>query len=318
MINYSVEKGYQGMLDAYEKAGGDKGVLGKPEIGNLVIHENKVLSANGAEGIKIETKETENGVNIYFLVEEGAKIKHPVHLCFGILPQQGLQDIGLRVDVGSGAEVSVIAHCIFPNAVHIIHKMDAVINIGDNAKFSYKETHYHGESGGIEVIPKARITLGEKALYENTFSLTQGCVGKLDFDYDITCAARSVAELTTKVYGKKDDVIKISEKMHLNGDGARSLMKTRVVPTDRAWSEVIGETYGNAPYVRGHMDCMEVVIGKEAVARAIPIVSVTNDKAKITHEAAIGSIDKKQMETLMARGLDEDEAVDVIIRGILR
>ena len=318
MINYSVEKGYQGMLDAYEKAGGDKGVLGKPEIGNLVIHENKVLSANGAEGIKIETKETENGVNIYFLVEEGAKIKHPVHLCFGILPQQGLQDIGLRVDVGSGAEVSVIAHCIFPNAVHIIHKMDAVINIGDNAKFSYKETHYHGESGGIEVIPKARVTLGKKALYENTFSLTQGCVGKLDFDYDITCAARSVAELTTKVYGKKDDIIKINERANLNGSSAKSLIKTRVVLRDRARAEVIGETYGNAPYARGHVDCIELVNGEQAVARAIPIVSVTNDKAKVTHEAAIGSIDKKQMETLMARGLDEDEAVDVIVRGILR
>ena len=38
----------------------------------------------------------------------------------------------------------------------------------------------------------------------------------------------------------------------------------------------------------------------------------------ITHEAAIGSIDKKQVETLMARGLDESEAVDVIVRGILR
>lgn len=43
----------------------------------------------------------------------------------------------------------------------------------------------------------------------------------------------------------------------------------------------------------------------------------------VTHEAAIGSIDRKQMETLMAKGLDEDEAVgydiyDIIVRGILR
>ena len=38
----------------------------------------------------------------------------------------------------------------------------------------------------------------------------------------------------------------------------------------------------------------------------------------VTHEAAIGSIDRKQTETLMAKGLDEDEAVDVIVRGILK
>jgi Fe-S cluster assembly scaffold protein SufB len=38
----------------------------------------------------------------------------------------------------------------------------------------------------------------------------------------------------------------------------------------------------------------------------------------LTHEAAIGSVDKKQVETLMARGLTEDEAVDVVVRGMLR
>jgi SUF system FeS cluster assembly, SufBD len=36
------------------------------------------------------------------------------------------------------------------------------------------------------------------------------------------------------------------------------------------------------------------------------------------HEAAIGSVDKKQVETLMARGLTEEESVDVVVRAILR
>jgi len=318
MIGYSVEKEYQGMLDAYEKAGGDSSALLSKDVAKLVIHENKVLSADGVTGIKIEAKETETGVSIYFLVEEGAKIQRPVHLCFGILPQEGLQEIILKVNAQDNSEVNVIAHCIFPNAVKVIHKMDAEIEIGNNAKFNYKETHYHGDFGGIEVIPKARVTLGEKALYENTFSLAQGCAGKLDFDYEIFCGARSVAELTAKVYGKKDDIIKIAEKVNLNGNSARSLIKTRVVLRDRAKAEIIGETYGNAPYARGHVDCIELVNGTEAIATAIPIVSVTNEKAKVTHEAAIGSVDRRQVETLMARGLDENEAVDVIVRGLLR
>jgi len=318
MISYSIEKEYQGLVDAYEKAGGDRSALLSKEVAKLVIHENKVLGADGVSGLQIETKETETGVNVYFLIEEGSKIQHPVHLCFGILPEEGLQEINLKVDAQDNSEVNVIAHCIFPNAVKVIHKMDADIEIGNNAKFNYKETHYHGDSGGIEVIPKARITLGEGAQYENTFSLAQGSVGTLDFDFEIFSGARSIAELIAKVYGKNDDIIKIAEKVHLNGNGARSLIKTRIVLRDRARAEVIGETYGNAPYARGHVDCIELVNGEQAVAKAIPIVSVTNEKAKVTHEAAIGSIDKKQVETLMARGLDENEAVDVIVKGILR
>jgi Fe-S cluster assembly scaffold protein SufB len=62
---------------------------------------------------------------------------------------------------------------------------------------------------------------------------------------------------------------------------------------------------------------MEIVKDR-AVAKAIPIVQVNDPQAKVTHEAAIGSVDKRQMETLMAHGLSPSEAVDVIVRGILR
>jgi hypothetical protein len=62
---------------------------------------------------------------------------------------------------------------------------------------------------------------------------------------------------------------------------------------------------------------MEIVKDR-AVAKAIPIVQVNNPGAKVTHEAAIGSVDKRQMETLMAHGLSPEEAVDIIVKGILR
>ena len=60
------------------------------------------------------------------------------------------------------------------------------------------------------------------------------------------------------------------------------------------------------------------IVKDNAVATAIPIVRVTNSLAKVTHEAAIGSVDKRQLETLMAHGLTSGEAVEVIVKGILR
>jgi Fe-S cluster assembly scaffold protein SufB len=314
----SVEKEYQGMISAYENAGGDKRALQSKDTAKLVIHENRVLSADDVKGIKIETKETESGVKVNFTVEEGARIPHPVHLCFGLLPKEGLQEIVMKVNARDNSEVHVIAHCIFPNAVKVIHKMDADIEIGNNAKFDYKETHYHGESGGIEVIPKAKVKVGKGGVWQSTFALSQGLVGKLDYDFEVFCQEKAVAELVVKAYGKGSDDIKVLEKIHLDGRSARGIAKSRLVLSDKAKAEVRGETYGNAPYARGHVDCMELVNGTEAMAKAIPIVSVTDDTAKVTHEAAIGSIDRKQVETLMARGLDENEAVDVIVRGILK
>jgi Fe-S cluster assembly scaffold protein SufB len=318
MTIYSVEKEYQGMIDAYEKAGGDKSVLQTKDVAKLVVHENRVLANDAIKGLKIDTKETKSGVSVKLTVAEGAKIPRPVHLCFGMLPKEGLQEIIFKVDAKDNSQVAVIAHCIFPNAVKVIHKMDADIEIGANAQFEYKETHYHGEDGGIEVIPKAKVNIAKGGSFLSTFALSQGLVGRLDYDSEVTCLEKAVAELTVKAYGKGNDNIKIVEKINLNGASARGIAKSRLVLGDKAKAEVRGETYGNAPYARGHVDCMELINGTEAVATAIPIVSVTNDKAKVTHEAAIGSIDRKQVETLMARGLDEDKAVDVIVKGILR
>ena len=313
-----VVKEYEGMLEAYDRAGGNLDALKSKEVGNLVIHKNKVLSANEVEGIKVETEETETGVNIYFLVKEGTKIKHPVHLCFGVLPKEWLQEIILRVEAQADSEINVIAHCIFPNAVNVIHKMDAEINIGHNAKFCYHETHYHGEFGGVKVIPKAKIRVDKKGVWESTFSLIEGCVGTLDYNFETFGEEKSNSELVVKVFGKKEDDIKIVEKIHLEGKEAKGLAKSRLVLNDNAKAVVRGETYGNAPLARGHVDCVEIVNGEGVIARAIPVVYVNDKQAKVTHEAAIGSIDKKQMQTLMARGLDEEEAVKIIVKGILR
>ena len=85
MIGRSIEKEYAGMVDAYEKAGGDRDTLLKPDVARLVIHENKVLGSEGVSGLKIDTKEIETGVSINLVVEKGTKIEKPVHLCFGVL-----------------------------------------------------------------------------------------------------------------------------------------------------------------------------------------------------------------------------------------
>jgi hypothetical protein len=37
----------------------------------------------------------------------------------------------------------------------------------------------------------------------------------------------------------------------------------------------------------------------------------------MSHEAAVGKIDQREIEYLMARGIDEEEAVSTIVRGFL-
>ena len=220
--------------------------------------------------------------------------------------------------VGEGAKARFLAHCVFPNAVKVRHVMDARIHVGKHADLEYTETHYHGEEGGVEVLPTARITIDEGGSYRSLFKLVQGAAGELRIDYEADIGKDATCELDARVYGKKNDAIRVKESLFLNGEKSRGLAKSRIVASDHCVSEVVGEAVGNAPGARGHVDCVEIVKGKDARVSAVPRLFVTDDRAKLTHEAAIGSVDKKQVETLMARGLTEEEAVDVVVRGILR
>jgi len=161
------------------------------------------------------------------------------------------------------------------------------------------------------------VTVGAGGRFTTTFGLVHGRVGRLEFDYDVTVAERGLAEMVTKVYGQGDDAISVREVLHLDGADARGLTKTRVAVRDTATSQVLTTAEGNAPGALGHMDCTEIVRGR-AEARNIPVVVVRDDRARVTHEAAIGTVNKKELETLMARGLDEETAVDTIIRSMLR
>ncbi|MDO5862219.1 MAG: SufD family Fe-S cluster assembly protein, partial [Thermoplasmata archaeon] len=50
---------------------------------------------------------------------------------------------------------------------------------------------------------------------------------------------------------------------------------------------------------------------------AVPELEAQVADVEMTHEAAVGKIAQDQIEYLMSRGLTEDEAVSMIVRGFL-
>lgn len=305
------------LMQAFGEAGGNVGALADAGTAHLAASGHSILSSRVVEGIEVDAKETANGISARVLVREGVKLQRPVHLCFGVLHKKGTQEIRMDVTLEKNSSATFIAHCIFPNAEKVRHLMDAVVDIGENAEMRYSETHYHGLFGGIEVVPKLEVKVRKNGRYFTDFTLTTGRVGKLAIDYAVEAGENAVVELVARVFGHANDNIVIQEKVALNGENARGLIKARVAIEDEATAEIRGITEGNAAGARGHVDCMEIVKDR-AVAKAYPLVQVTHPLAKVTHEAAIGSVDKRQLETLMAHGLSPEEAVDVIVKGILR
>lgn len=300
----------------YRNTDTDPNVLKDPEVAYIVLNQNKILGMHTVPGLEVNIKELKDGIDAVINVQDGAIIRKTVHLCFGVIPETGVQRIIMELNIGKNAKISILAHCVFPNAVDVQHIMDAKININDGAQYSYIEKHIHSPKGGVKVYPRAIIKLGKKAKFKTEFELLKGRVGLIDIDYETICDRESILEMTAKISGLADDIIKVKETGHLIGKKARGVLTSKIAVRDRAKAEVYNKLTATAPYARGHVDCKEIVQDK-GTATAIPILEVNHPKARITHEAAIGSVDTKQLETLLSRGLSEEKAVELIIKGLL-
>lgn len=303
-------------IDAILDAANLHSQIQDPDVAHLVINHDRVVNSREIPGLHVDASEIDDGVDVRVIMDEDAVSEKPVHMCFGMTPEEGIQRIVMDVQVEPGARLPVQAHCVFPNAVDIQHLMEAHITVGEGAVYSYDEQHIHSDEGGLKVVPKAKINLGKGARLTTDFELVQGRVGVLDIDYETTCQADSIMEMTAKVSGIKDDRITIRETGNLVGENSVGVLNTRIAVRDNARAEIINELTATAAGARGHVDCKEI-LQDEGVARAVPIVEVRHPQAHVTHEAAIGSVDSKQLQTLLSRGLSEDDAEELIIQGLL-
>ncbi|MFM1891062.1 MAG: hypothetical protein RLZ44_139 [Pseudomonadota bacterium] len=305
---------FKPLFDLFGTAGWEAPAI--PQAAHLVAYGQQLASLNSLPGIRVAAQAGAGGIVANVVIAAGVKAQQPVHLCFGLYQQFDVQNVQLTLTLEAGAEATLWSHCLFATQLAARHAMQGEIRLMEGAVLHHQEAHFHGESGDIEVTPHARVTLARNARYVSDFSLIRGRVGRLDLDYRVQVGAAAVAELTSRVYGVGTDAIRLRERIELNGPRARGMVKTRVAVRDDASAEVIGVMEGNAAGARGHVDCMEVVRDRARVS-AVPEVRVRHPQAKVTHEAAIGSVDSRQLETLMARGLAPEAAVDIIVRGML-
>jgi Fe-S cluster assembly scaffold protein SufB len=305
------------MLAALSAVYADAAALADPRTAHVVVDENRVLSVQPLAGVALRAEGRDGRLTVELTVAQGARIEAPIHSCIGFLGARGAQRIEIALRLEREARATVLAHCLFPNAEAGSHFMRAGISLGAGAELRYFEGHYHGLAGGMSVRPHLAVRLAPGARYFSDFSLTQGTVGRLQIDQHVTALDDAVAEIKARVFGCGNDHIHIRDELVLAGRGARGLVKTRIALRGEARAEVVGIARGLAEGARGHMDCLELV-RERAVARAEPIVEASHPLAKITHEAAVGTVDQQQLETLMAHGLDPEQAIDLIVTGILQ
>src|SRR3989344_7734930 len=251
------------------------------QVGSVVINSNRLLSSRGVEGMELRVQKKIRGIQIDLRVKRGVTIKKPVHLCLGVLRPSFIQRVRMRIVIEAGAAVKIIGHCIFPNPDgRVEHWMDARVDVGEGAQYTYLEEHVHNATGTTAVYPRARIVLAPFAKFTTGFMLLDGRAGTVELDYAITGAANSSADMLAKISASGQDRVRIVETALLTGEGATGVLRSKVAARDNAAIEVRNSLKAVAAHCRGHVDCTEILHGN-GVVRAFPNIEVSHPKAEV-------------------------------------
>lgn len=261
----------------------------------------------------ITALEQESG---YFIrVKAGEKIKYPLQACVFLSHEQQLQRVHNVVIVEDGAELNIISGCASdPDIDRGVHLGISEFYVGKNAKLTFTMIHSWGEN--ISVRPRSATIIEAGGQFISNYV----CMDRVK-DVQMNPVTRlvgegAVARLNSILVAPKGSHLDIGGKAILEVPGTRAEIVTRTVSTG---GEVInrGNLSGCAEGVRAHLECHGLMLSNEGYISAIPQLDAFTGNAEMSHEAAVGRIAPEEIEYLMARGLDEDEATATIVRGFL-
>ena len=245
----------------------------------------------------------------------GAKVDYPVQACLYIGQNDLVQDVHNIIIVEEGAELHVITGCATdPDVKRGMHIGISEFYVKKGAKLTFTMIHRWGEE--VAVRPRTGVIVEENGLYMSNYICLKKAHDIQMYPTTKLAGPGAVARLNTILAAPAGSYMDVGGRVVLAAPETRGEVIARTLSTG---GTVInrGHLVGQAPGCKAHLECHGLILGKQGVIHAIPILDAETGEAELSHEAAVGKIAPEEIEYLMLRGLTEDEAAATIVRGFL-
>ncbi|MCK4520660.1 SufD family Fe-S cluster assembly protein [Candidatus Parcubacteria bacterium] len=252
--------------------------------------------------------------------------QQPIFTCITLANKSIKQELQNLLIVEKNLKVELQGTCnALKKNLAGIHQAKGKIILRQGSTLQYRHIHSWGERDIVE--PNYEFFLEKKAKLDYSYKVFSP-PKKLKMKTLITLLEGSSANLN--IVGKFSQTkTEFEETLILKEKGASGIVKLRLVGDKdseiTARSQVIAESES-----KGHLDCQGLLVdpegsrrggtygaGKASVIRLIPELICKHPKAQITHEASIGRISGEELNYLRMRGLNEKEAINLIVNGFL-
>lgn len=251
----------------------------------------------------------------YFIrTKKGAKITEPVQSCLFIKGENVGQNVHNIIVVEEDSELHIITGCTTSaNVNSALHLGISEIYIKKGGKLTFTMVHNWGEE--VMVRPRTVAIVEEEGVFASNYILLKKVKSVQSYPAVYLNGRGAVARFNSILVAPHGSHINSGNKIVLNAPDTRGEIISRTITTG---GTIIapGIIEGNAVPAKGHLECKGLIL-TDGVIHAIPELKGTIAGVELSHEAAVGKIAQEEIEYLMARGLDEDQATSTIVRGFM-
>ena len=245
-----------------------------------------------------------------------AKVIYPVQACLYLAKKNLAQNVHNIVIAEEDSELHIITGCTTAREQESgLHLGISEFYIKPGAKLTF--TMIHNWTPGIAVRPRTGVIIEENGIFLSNYVIMRP-VQSLQTNPGARCVGEnSIARFNSILVSPPGSSMDVGSQVFLDARGARTEIISRAITTG---GEILSRGYieGNAPQVKGHMECNGLILAERGIIHAVPELKGTIVGIDLSHEAAVGKMSEEELEYLMARGLTRTEATATIVRGFLR
>ncbi len=257
----------------------------------------------------------ENADGYFVRVPAGKKSSMPVQTCLMLGSKKIYQTVHNIIVVEEEANLDIITGCTSKKGVEEgLHLGISEMYVKKGATLSFTMIHNWAEQIGVR--PRTVVHVEEGGTYISNYICLKPVRSVQLYPTARLEGKGAVARLNIIAIAHSGSELDLGSRVILNAPDTKAELVSRTITTG---GRIVarGEMIGNANGAKGHLECKGLVLTDKGSQRAIPVLEANVADIELTHEAAVGKIAKDQVEYLMARGIPEEEAVGMIVRGFL-
>lgn len=245
----------------------------------------------------------------------GKKTVFPVQACLYLAKAKLAQNVHNVIIAEENSELHIVTGCTVASENEPgLHMGVSEFYIKKGAKVTF--TMIHSWNPEIAVRPRTGTIIEQDGLFLSNYVMMKP-VRSLQTNPLTNCMGENAtARFNSVLVAPPDSHMDVGSRVLLNAKGAKTEIISRALTTG---GKIIARGYieGNAPDVKGHLECRGLILDEKGSIHAIPELEGNLAGIDLSHEAAVGKIAEEEVEYLMARGLTRNEATATIVRGFL-